>query len=285
MWPLLGLRSRSGGAWKLWTLAHWIDTSGSGVVTRAKLQERLQLDPRKFRRWLSEAEEIGLVKLENWRSGAVLILTGIERAARILGCESLGPRPMSLPVELLLGAGWRSHIWAAMLASLGREGGVMISRAKLRELTGISERSQSRFEREAGVKIKANYCVTDQASDQLSGKREFGRAHAFPWRDAASGERVIGWRLPDTRRAPGHVWRCASGRAKKINRVLRGASFLKARGRLRMPRIFWATLEKAERAAQRMGLPDQPRRWRPVDEIYGLRFRSRRASVWACVEF
>jgi len=267
----------------LWSFAHAIDAPGSGAVSREELREWLSLDPRKFRRWLAEAEEIGLVRVVSHRSGPVLILTGVERAAGLLNCESIGPRPVSLPAELLIGRGWRAHVWAAMLASLGAEAGVTISRAKLQEMTGISARSQARYEREAGVKVKPNYCVTDQAADRLSGEREFGRAHAFAWRDAASGEEVVSWRLPDNRRAPGHVWRCQNGRTRKINRALRGASFYKSRGRLRVPRIFWATLQAAERAAQRMSLPDQPRRWKPVDEIYGLRFRSRRATVWAYV--
>ena len=252
-------------------------------MSRAELSEQLSLDPRKFRRWLREAERAGLVRVVSHRSGAVLILTGVKRAAEIFGCESIGPRPVSLPADLLLGRGWRAHLWGAFLASLGAEAGVTISRAKLQETTGISARSQARYEREAGVKVKPNYCVTDQAADRLSGEREFGRRHAFAWRDAASGEEVVSWRLPDSRRAPGHVWRCQNGRTRKINRALRGASFYKSRDRLRVPRIFWATLRAAERAAQRMSLPDQPRRWRPVDELYGLRFRSRRANVWGYV--
>jgi len=268
----------------LWTFAHAVDAAGSGAVSRAQLSEWLGLDRRKFRRWLAEAERAGLLRVKHSKRGPLLILAGIERAAQLLGCESIGPRPVSLPADLLLGRGWRAHLWGAFLGSLGAEAGVMIARAKLQEMTGISARSQARYEREAGVKVKPNYCVTDQAADRLSGEREFGRRHAFAWRDAASGEEVVSWRLPDSRRAPGHVWRCPNGRAKKINSTLRRASLYKSRGRLRVPRIFWATLQAAERAAQRMSLPDQPRRWKPVDEIYGLRFRSRRASVWACVE-
>lgn len=239
------------------------------------------MDPRKLRRWLREAERIGLVKVVRHRSGPVLILAGIERAAGLLGCESLGSRPVRIPVELLIGLSWRSHVWAAFLASLGRDGEVTISRARLRELTGVPERSQLRLERAAGVMARANYAVSDRPAAELIGEREFGRAHAFGWRDAASGDQVLAWRLPDTRSAPDHLRRCTNGRTRRINRTLRGASINKGRGRPRLLRIFRVSLAAAERAARAMCQPDKPRPLEEIRELYWPRFRARRATVWA----
>lgn len=249
-------------------------------MSRAELRERLSLDPRKFRRWLREAERTGLLRVKPSRRGPLLILTGIERAAEILGCESLGPRPMSIPAELLIGSGWRANMWGAFLASLG-DGKVTISRAKLRELSGVPERTQARWEGEAGVIARANYAVSDRAAGGLEWERDFIRAHAFAWRDAASGGRVIAWRLPDTRIASGLLRSCANGRTRKINRELRGASFYKVRGRLRQLRIFRASLKAAERAARKICQPDQPRALLPVREMYWPRFRARRATIWS----
>jgi len=249
-------------------------------VTRRELSEWLGIDRRKFRRWLREAERIGLVRVASHRSGPVLILTGIERAAEIIGCESLGPRPMELPAEDLLGAGWRANVWAAYLASLG-DGKVTISRSKLRELSGVPERSQARWEAEAGVIARANYAVSDRAAGGLEWERDFIRSHAFAWRDPASGGRVIAWRLPDTRIASGQLRSCASGRTRKINRELRGASFYKVRGRLRQLRIFRVSLRAAEDAARRICQPDQPLALLPVREMYWPRFRARRATIWS----
>ena len=186
---------------------------------------------------------------------------------------------MELPADLLFGAGWRANLWAAYLASLG-DGKVTISRAKLRELSGVPERTQARWEGEAGVIARANYAVSDRDASELTLEREFGRAGAFAWRDAASGQMVLSWRLPDTRIASGQLRSCASGRTRKINRELRGASFIKVRGLPRQLRIFRASLKAAEQAARRICQPDQPRALLPVREFYWPRFRARRATIW-----
>ena len=218
------------------------------------------------------------MRVVSHKSGPVLILTGVERAAEILGCESLGPRPMSLPADLLLGAGWRAQVWAAYLGSLGGEGKVTISRAKLRELSGVPERTQARLEHAAGVVLKTNYCVTDRPADRVTFERDFMRPHGFRWRDAASGDQVMAWRLPSTRITPSYLQRCARGRTRKINRSLRGVSFYEVRDRFRIVRIFHKSLQAAERAARRICRPDQPRP--PVSELFYPRFRARRATVW-----
>lgn len=142
----------------------------------------------------------GLIKLASWKNGAILA-----------GCERLD-NPVQVELEKFISTGWQSIIWAAYLKN--HDG--VLSRAVLRELSGVPERTQRHRERAAGVENQENYAIIGKVNnipDQAIA------LYGAPGHYQKDGE--IRRRLPNSRIIPDdHVQSTPKGRTKKVNKAL-----------------------------------------------------------------
>ncbi len=255
--PILAMRAVIAGhgrEWLLWAMARELDPSGSGVIHRDRLCAfalSQGFPDSSFRRWLSGARRLGLFKELVWRSGRVLIITGEKRAAEIMavGRSGIGNKKASLPLKNLAGSDWKAWVWASFIATLKER---PMSRRRMRDLTGVPERSQREYERLAGVTVTVNFAHDGRDTSHIAGIQEYERSHAFVWHNRRLGKAQIVWRLPDTRRAPVGVYPTRGGRLRKINRALKSGSSPVGRAHdERTRRIFFNRIETAESALRK----------------------------------
>jgi len=172
---------------------------------KAYTKRYLGMPKARYNRWLREASQLGIIK----RVGGVYALSSWGNAAAIMGIEKLHV-PVEMGVTKLAGEGSAAWVWAAYLK---RHEYKPIARATLKELTGVPERTQIRYEAEAGVENIANYA-------------DFGFPDENP--DEAITEETDGWfwyygrtkkRLSNSRIVNG-VERCKRGRTDQHNRTI-----------------------------------------------------------------
>ena len=273
--PVLAMRAIAAGhgrAWFVWALARELDRAGSGVIPRERLQAfvaSLGLPGSSFRRWLSDARRLGLLGFLSFRSGPMLTITGERRAAEIVGVGDNGVGKKRATVELakLAGDDWRAWAWAGFIAILN---GRPMSRAKMRELTGVPERTQQEYEKQAGIEATINYAHDDRDPHLLTGIQEHERPHAFKWHDKRRKQTVVVWRTPDTRRAPKGVICAGEGRSRKVNQALRAGLLILEQAHVENPfRLFHDRYQGAEKTLRRFGRADIPP-WdeRAIREVY-----------------
>lgn len=215
VWPVLLVaaeRCGCGGAARLWHIAKHINPGGCGAIPAGSLRryvlKGLSVKRAVYDAWLKRAELIGLLR----RQGEYILITGIARAADLLGVDRIN-RPVFMNTGSLVRKGWFSYAWAAWLVSHNFTDRP-VSRALLREMSGVSERNQRELERRADVKNIANYAVdTEWKADDLQGIRENQRQGAFAYKD------FIGWRLPNSRQIEG-IKAAPKGSTRRINRRL-----------------------------------------------------------------
>lgn len=210
-------KSAHGGAFRLWTLSKALDIDGSGIIHKSQLEaysDHLGVNKRTFQRWYKKSLDLGLFIPKTNRSGEnKIILVNAATAGYILGCSRVGNRKAIMQALDLIGDGWRSRVWAAFETSFDSR---PIARAKIHEVTGVSERTQRYRDSEAGVKRQRNYAKTDISKDYYSMLREFSsRSGLFV---SYSGK--VMYRLPDTRTSP-NSYRGPVSRARKHNKALR----------------------------------------------------------------
>lgn len=230
LFPLLGLaaeQARKSGAWRVWEAARYLDEDGSGVVLQSRLFGFVVLENRvnlsTWKRWESQAVKLGYLQPIKRHTGVEIYkLIGITKLAQSLNLEYIGKYKCELPFSKLLRPGWRSALWAGYITTTQER---PISRAKMREITGVPESTQQFYEREAGIVATVNYAHDEgRGIDHLPMVQEYERPHAFKYQLPGSQKQVIAWRLPDNRRAPAPYRKGARGRSKQINRTLRGNS-------------------------------------------------------------
>lgn len=281
IWPEMAIASwqsnRRSGAYRLWILAKTIDTEGSGVVTYTAIRgeaEELGVNKRTWRRWISDALELGFFEKLDRRSGLAYRIVSHERGAEILGLSRITSRFTTLPTKRLFKKGWKAHAWAAYLTYMSREKKVdyhdkktdkvatkiittwsPISRNKLTEITRVPRATQYRFEKQAGVNLKPVYAASNIGGVNLDAAHEaLDKPHAFinKWTGKVS------WRLPTIHAVPKRLaQRGQRGRSMKINLALERAN--KDSGslipsvplRVNVRRIFYDKATAAVEAANR----------------------------------
>jgi len=159
--------NKNGGAVKLWTLArHFNQPGGCGYIPAKALRHYLINDLGVKRGvydvWLSRALAIGL--LERKDKDKNIKIVGLARAAAILKVDHIR-RPEYIYIGKLIKKHWLAWIWAAWLESM-RLLDRPISRAALRDISGIPERSQVDYERLARVINHANYAKHEGAESK-----------------------------------------------------------------------------------------------------------------------
>lgn len=199
-----------------------MDEHGSGVVLRKDLQDltnKMGVPRGTFRRWLSNAKRLAIFEQITKQNGdIILLISGAEKVAGILGCDNVGTQRVSMPVEKLFDDNWCSNVWAAFIVTLK---GRPVSRRVMRDLTGVPERTQQDYEKEAKIKTTVNYAHDEgTTAGHLPGVREHERPNAFKWYDRKLKRDIVVWRCPDTRKAPKAYEYAGQGRSRKVNNRL-----------------------------------------------------------------
>ncbi len=189
---------------------------------------------------ISQAIARGWIAKTDWKPGH-LTLRSPGKIARSMGCHYYTDRHVEMDERLLFTPGWKANVWAGVESLFD---GRQISVKRLRELTGISPRSQARYRRQAKIRTKPNFAISKLSADHVPGLKAEGRA-ALPMGAFA------GWRIPDTRYAPDFIHRCAKGRSRKNNQEARGTLSIEGRGNRRVTRLFYDNLNAASRSKAR----------------------------------
>jgi hypothetical protein len=257
VYPDLGLsaiRIHKGGGFRIWTLARALDKEGRGWIYQANLYN-LQKDNRVRRRtffyWLKQARELGM--FIDGERGKIFLLS-LEKTAKIFYVSYLHSN-FIMPARKLTGKGWRSFVFASMHTEKP------CSRQTLKTITGISPRTQARYDAVAKVKRKPNIYVTDRPASDLPGACEYGKeATNFILYDPKTKTSKLAHKRPDSREPYGNPIILRS--KWEVNKRLCSAnscnySFLSSRQWANSVHvIFHDTQEKAENAASKNGRLD-----------------------------
>lgn len=213
------LRHDGGTIGRIWIIlrAHHAGEQHSGMITSQTLWQCLtnafpQYSDRHLRDLLKRGENI------YWQRDAQnrLWLAGAAKLATRLGVTRLQGRRVVVPLADLTGKLSRMRLALQAVFHAGRNADSPISRATLRDLTGISERAQRQQAHEHSdlLTAKANYCL-DESTEAHSHAFDHHQ-NSFEFVD--SGIVYRAHQLPNSYTAQ---YLCASqGRKQKINHQL-----------------------------------------------------------------
>lgn len=233
------------GGVRLWVLAKHYD-NGNGFIPakdfKHYLKRTLGIKRACYDHWIRQAEGLGLISYE----GGVYRLISLSKAAAIIGLTHLAP-PVEMSVRRFATDGWASWVWAAYLK---RHEGKPISRATLRSLTGVPERTQRDYERIARVKNKGNFANLGNPAKDPQNAIAIDRQRGIYGK---AGQ--IRQRLPNSRTTPEEIKKAKRGRTSKANQEL-SALLNEPSSSYRQPceRLYftdYGKLENANRASRR----------------------------------
>lgn len=269
--PELGIasiRSNHTGAWRAWTLARYLDSQGTGRIAKNDLLKCLftkGVGDRQRRRWLRDAIRVGLFKV--YRDQYYLV--GLGRAAVILGCDHIG-KPAKISSSGLCGVGWRAHVWAGYLVTLGNR---PISQAVKAQLTGIDPRTQRNYQAELPGEARKNYAKIKIKPGNVEGDREVNGRVVF----TKYGQ--VFQRLPDIRLVPFEIAEtCKRGQSKKAQAFINSSS-LEGRGSEFTPRLFNASTKQAKATLRTLSRSDMT----PPSEIFELLYAGNHANLYQAI--
>lgn len=227
-------RGQNGGACRLLFLAKFFNASGSRTIEAKSFRHwlfALGVNRRVYELWLARALAIGLMtRRDKWW----LDLTANEKCYDILGCRHISEQRPLMPLKALVSKGWLAHVWGLYVA---RFEGRPISQVALRTMTGVSERNQRQYERQAGITKTSNIAFDlTRRGDQLAGTKEFEGNNVFVY----NGH--LARRLPNSRHTNG-VEYAKTGRNKKIQKELNRLCNNEARDEKVVLRIYHPTRE------------------------------------------
>ncbi len=245
-----------GGAWRVWTVLRHLDQeTGSGIVCEHCCEAwaiKHNIPPRRWRRWMQAAIDAKWIRsYSRNRSGIKTVVYGYCRPAVVantVGCQYIETQMVNMDLDLFAALDPAKYIWAAYLSTLPK---TPISRLKMRELTGVAENTQYKYERELGIRSIRNFAVTDLKPAHIKMIREFAGTHYFVLIDPHTRQQYVARRLPDTRivslRGIDPVYR--KYLARRINRELKGNGMVK---RVKLFHGDHKTLERAQRKLGRL---------------------------------
>ena len=139
------------GAFKIWFIAKSIDSGNCNIPEKVLIDylKSLGISKSRLYAWLHQAEAVGLLK----RNGRVCTLASWQRGAAIAGVQHL-LRAVRIPMHRLVHKHWLSWVWAGYLKHFE---GNPIARKTLEKLTGVPERTQQSYEKNANVRHIENY--------------------------------------------------------------------------------------------------------------------------------
>lgn len=194
----MGLKLKNGasGAWRLFTLAKNLSGREDHIYRDDLKRWALELGVSEvnFNRWITIARNRGWFEDTQRLDGRWVIILCSKKS---LG--KIGPA-VSMPVQRLFSEVWRAHLFAHWQAAFTNNGDRLVSQKKQAQITGIDPQMQSKYNKAAGVKSTSNYAESNINANGIDAVREFGnRAGLYKYRDNATKQHKIGWRIPSTR--------------------------------------------------------------------------------------
>lgn len=149
---------------RLWLLLRWLDEDGRGWLARADIEaafcDKGATTYLCTRRYLRQLLAAGTGLFWQQDTAGRVWLRGQTRVAADLGVTRLHGRTVQLPLTILFQSIGlvRAHFYASFHSSRGATA-APISRATLRDLSGVSPRAQQEYDRRARVRIQGCMAV------------------------------------------------------------------------------------------------------------------------------
>ena len=262
-------------AGRLWLLLRFLDKEGRGWLRidfvrdqlTAKDSEWRVCGRRQLRNLLRQGRGIFWEQDRPSDPEAKIWLKSAVSVARALGVSRLTGHPVALPVKALLGGigQVRAHLYATFHG--GRRAATPISRAKLKKITHVPERTQRVYENLTGVTGRPNIAIGPQYSEKEFQNHAWRRGQAVfvfvdkEGRQGPAGRRYIAWRLPNS--YDGCHEHSPKGRQRKINRQIdlvdsraQGNGLERDMSRHQVGRLFYPDGLEASKAYNREGPVD-----------------------------
>jgi hypothetical protein len=194
-----------GGAWQAWTIIRSLDdTKGGGVVAQAicdKWVADRHIDTKKWRRWLKFAIDAKWIKeIVRHRDDTKSVVYQYCRpsiVAKTVDCERVQNCINEIDLHFFLAKDPVCHLWAAYLSGLPLF--VPISREEMRNITGVSEWAQRRYEKRLGITTFKHFAITSIPVDHLIMTKEFRGRNFFVYKDHENNMEYVVRRLPNSR--------------------------------------------------------------------------------------
>ena len=231
-YPTLGiaaLQSEQAALYRVWLACRVLDSDGSGRLDLATIRSHLTDSDSALRlfgwRRLRQMLHQGNGRFWQWNQQQKrLWLYGAARLSSILKVNKLVGSPVLLPIKTLTnGIGtFKAHLYAAFHS--GRQVENPISRETQSMLTGVPQRTQRHYEKEAKVRVQSNYAVGEVYSPHNLEKhiwRKGGAVFQFVDKQGRMGKRngrYIAWQLPNSYSGPHQ--KASWGNQRKINQQL-----------------------------------------------------------------
>jgi hypothetical protein len=139
------------GAFRLWFIAKSFDNGNGNILAKIFRQylRSLNIKQTTFYKWREQARTLGLIE----DTGKVYRLASWEWGAIAAGCTHLN-RAVWVPTKSFVAKKWLGSVWEGYLLYFH---GKPVTRGTLEKLTGIPERTQQIYEKNAGVNHIENY--------------------------------------------------------------------------------------------------------------------------------
>lgn len=226
------LRRNVEAAGRIWLLLRHLDVQGRGWIEASAARQQLagQNSPlrvcgwRQLRNLLAQGDGLFWQRDEGPASEGRIWLRATAKVAAALNVPRLTARAVDVDVDVLVDSigSVRAHFYASYHS--GRRHNRPISRQCLEELTGVSRRSQHKYEAEAGIKPRQNWALgaryTQEAVQERAWRQGTGvfQFTDHQGRTGAAGATYVAWQLPNSYVGP-HDQQVTSSR-KRINRQL-----------------------------------------------------------------
>ncbi len=166
-YPSLGiaaLQNEQAALYRVWLTCRLLDDEGSGWLNLATIRPQLTESdaPLRLFGWRRLRQTLHQGNGRFWtynQQQKRLWLFSAARVASILKVNKLAGVPVLLPTSTLtkgIGA-FKAHLYAAWYS--GRQTENPISRETQSQLTGVPQRTQRHYEKQAGVRVQSNYAV------------------------------------------------------------------------------------------------------------------------------
>ena len=260
------LKEHLAAAGRVYLLLYHLDPQGRGwlSVDYARHQLTDNSSPlrvcgwRRLRQLLRQGEDIFWQRDHQNR----LWLRGPHRIAQKLGLDRLQGQRIDLPLKTLLGGiqAVRAHFYAAFHS--GRRKSAPLSRERLKNITGIPDRTQRAYDIVSSTKRERNMAIGPRYNRTAAEEQAWQRGRGvFRFVDSqgqqgAPKREYVAWHLPNSYTGP-HSTRC-QGRQKRINRRLTDLVREGMRGNSpeQVEKLFWPNGATAGRAYNRNGEND-----------------------------
>ena len=230
IWPDLAfqcLQHKRTAEARIYYLLRYLDKNGRGWLDLAQIMSSLTdkrsplfvVGPRQLRNLLSKGEE---TFWQQDKSNNRIWLRSQNKIARSFGIIRFRHHPVHLTLTNFLAplGELNAHFYASFHS--GRASKSPISRETISALTGISRRSQQRYEKIADVKTTKNYALGPSYSDTQREEQSWQRGQAiFTITDyrgiyGRKGAKYLAWQLSNSYQGP-HS-RCSRNKRKHLNR-------------------------------------------------------------------